>query len=154
MTTTPHPVPSRRAPPFQKGQSGNPAGGKRKQLPKHGHELIVELASRGVRRDTIARACGMCAPTFARLMQDDPTVAEAFETGRAKLHDELVGVLVNKAKDGDTVSLLFSLKALFGFRDQGPEPGAETRPQVIINLPGALPMEAFQGLTIEGVRRG
>lgn len=131
------------APPFKKGVSGNPKGGPIKQLPKHGLELIEELASHGVKIETIARACGMYKDTLVARMREKPEVREAYENGRAKLHDELVNTLLKKAKDGDTVSLLFSLKAMFGMRDQGPEPGAETRPQVIVNLPGAAPMEKW-----------
>lgn len=147
MDSDPTPDP-RRAPPFPKGISGNPAGGKRKTLPKHGLATITELAARGVRVDTIARSVGMCGKTFQRLKADDPAVSEAYEAGRAQLHDELVDILVNKARAGDTISLLFSLKSIFGFRDQGPEAG-EAGVHVHITLPGALPPEAYQRQVIE-----
>jgi hypothetical protein len=62
------------------------------------------------------------------------------------MHDALVGKLYEKAMRGQDVPILFLLKTVFGYAEGAPL--GDARPQVIINLPAAVPLEQYR--TIEG----
>jgi len=122
---------------FRKGQSGNPLGREKRSVPVTELATITALAARGVREQDIGRAVGMSQQVWARQRDAQPEVMEALNAGRQQMHDKLVGKLYAKAMSGDTVSLLFLLKSRFGYREGESAEGA--RPQVIINLPAAMP---------------
>ncbi len=132
---------------FQKGEVHNPKGAPRKTLSNADLAAVTKLAAKGVREQDIARAVGVGATTWQRLKHEHPEVQAALDSGRQVMHDALVGKLFERAMKGDIVPNLFLLKTVFGYRE-GDEP-SETRPQITINLPGALPLSAFQGVTIE-----
>ena len=71
----------------------------------------------------------------------DRRVRNALARGRAKQHDYLAGALMDQAHKGP-IAAIFLLKSRFGYRDGG-EADSESRPQVIINLPGALPPSRY-----------
>lgn len=132
---------------YKPGQSGNPAGRRKKPLPRHGLELIEQLAAKGCREIDIGRAVGMSPPTWIDRKNTCPEIQAAFDSGRQRLHDELVNVLVTKAKKGDVVPLLFALKTLFNYREDAPPP--EMRAQVVINLQAAMPAERYTADAID-----
>ena len=59
------------------------------------------------------------------------------------MFEGLVGKLFEKAMGGDTIALIFSLKAFFQVRENSEVP-PESRPHVVINLPGASPLSKYQ----------
>ena len=137
---------------FKKGQSGNPAGPPRKTIPTRALPQITKLAARGVREKDIARAVDMAPDTWARYKDSHPEAAHAFEAGRQIMHDALVGKLYEKAMHGDTIALIFALKIFYGYRDNTEL--QELRPQVVINLPGAVPLDQYRpALLAERVER-
>lgn len=127
---------------FKKGQSGNPAGPRKKTVPASRLALITQLAARGVREKDIARAVDMSADTWVRCRDVQPEVANAFEAGRQAMHDALVGKLYEKAMHGDTIALIFALKIFYGYRDNAEV--QELRAQVVINLPGATSLDKYR----------
>jgi hypothetical protein len=128
---------------FKKGQSGNPRGGERKLIPTRDLATITELAARGVRQADISRALGLglSGETWRKCLSEQPEVAEAYAEGQRRMHDSLVGRLFDAAMKGAVVPNLFLLKTRFGYRE-GDEP-SELRPQITINLRGALSPEQY-----------
>ena len=121
----------------------------RKHVGARGCDLIVELASRGCTKPTIARALRIGVKTLRACRKRQPEVAEAFERGEAMLHDSLFKVLLDEAHNKDSgkraICAMFLLKARFGYRDQGPttEDPNKSNVQVNINLPASVPLEDF-----------
>lgn len=98
---------------------------------------MESLAASGHALADIARHLGISKSSLSEMRKRDEQVAAALERGRARLETELTGLLLAKARKGDTVSLLFALKCLCGWRETGP---ADTGPKVNvqINLPAAM----------------
>lgn len=152
-TPSPRVTPASIATQFKPGQSGNPAGGKKLTVPASALPIITKLAAKGVRQRDIGRAIGVSQQVWNRQREAQPEVADALAAGQQKMHDALVHKLYEKAVEGDTVSLLFLLKCRFGYRE-GDELNSDSKPQVIINLPGAAQDIASyaKGITIEAQR--
>lgn len=117
--------------------------GSKVTLKRHDITLATQLAAQGATLVSIAKALGVSKRTFDALRERDRRLAEAVDLGRAALQDELVSLLVKKARDGDNVALLFALKSMFGFRDRGDAPGAiaPARPAVQVNVNLPRPMD-------------
>ncbi len=107
----------------------------RKKLPSGGHETIRNMAANGAKETEIAAELGLNWRTFRRIKNEDEAAADALAEGRAREHDELVGLLLGKARQGDAPSAMFLLKARHGYREQGPADGAGEGARVQINLP-------------------
>jgi len=129
---------------FKPGIAPNPNGAPRKTIPASELKLITADAARGCREKDIARTLGMSALTWQRIKERDPAVQAAFDAGRQKMHDALIGKLYEKAMKGDTVSLIFACKILLGYREN--DVAMEFRPQITITLPDALPAEKYAAL--------
>jgi hypothetical protein len=125
---------------FKPGQSGNPHGRQRLTIAPEQLPVIVKLAAKGVRELDIARAVGVSHQVWARQRVLQPEVADALDAGKQQMHDRLVGKLYAQAMDGNIVALLFLLKTRFGYREGEAQ---DARPQVIINLPTAAPLEQY-----------
>src|SRR5262245_42708733 len=97
------------------------------ELSETEYERLAAWAARGLRLDDAAARLGTSRRTLGRIFEADERAASAWAVGRAELHEELVSALLAKAKKGDTVSLLFSLKCLFGWREGEPLDGGEQR---------------------------
>jgi hypothetical protein len=108
-------------------------------------EKLAAMAAAGARKLDAAARLGMAVDTLRRIIRDEDAVARAWAVGRSELHEQLVSKLIEKAKDGEVVPLLFCLKSIFGYRE-GEELDAESRPAVVINLPGALDPTAYEKL--------
>ena len=133
---------------FVKGRVGNPKGEAPMVLDRALLPTIKQLASRGVREQDIARACGIDPTTWVRIRKEDPEAADAWAAGRQVMHDALVGKLYERAMKGDLVPALFLLKCVFHYREDSP---AEA-PSIVINLPPAIPAATYRGaLTAERV---
>lgn len=74
------------------------------------------------------------------MRERQPALDAALQRGLASLEAELVGHLLTAARNGAFVPALFLLKTRFGYRE-GDAP--ESKPNVIINLPGAMSPAAY-----------
>jgi hypothetical protein len=103
----------------------------------------IELWAReGLPIVQMARGLGVAVDTMKRWRTDHPLVDEALEAGREQLHHVLRSKLIEKALAGDTVSLLFALKCMFGWRE-GDRAETGNRVSITFNLPGAKKPEQF-----------
>jgi hypothetical protein len=107
-------------------------------LPAEHADQVVEACRRGVPETQIARALGINYRTWMRVREEDERLATALAEVKKVEEEELVSLLLDKARKGDTTSIIFALKGRHGYRDQGPPAGAEHRTNIVINLPDAL----------------
>jgi hypothetical protein len=103
-------------------------------------------AAAGARLEDAAARLGTSRRSLHRFFQSDERAAQAWAIGRAELHEALVSKLIERAKAGEVVPLLFALKSMFGYREGEPLDGGEQRSLVTINLPGALAPEQYAKL--------
>lgn len=113
------------------------------KLGRGDYSLVVDLAKKGCSEATIAKSLFVSPATFRALKARDEDLADALAIGRAHLHDELVSMLVTKARNGDTTALIFACKSLLGFRDHGPDTNTAPVNVVNINLPAARSPEDY-----------
>lgn len=112
-------------------------------LPAQHADRIIEACRAGVPETQVARALGINYRTWMRVREEDERVASALAEVRKIEEDELVGLLLDKARKGDTTSIIFALKGRHGYRDQGPTAPTEHRTNIVIHLPDALAPEAY-----------
>src|SRR5262245_5098668 len=105
--------------------------------------MIAAMYGAGARHKDVARRLGIHDTRWKLTIETDPRAADAMEAGRSELHEELMGLLLSKAKAGNVPCLLFSLKVLFGYRENNPLP-VEIDARVKIELPGALTPEVYE----------
>lgn len=130
----------------------DPRSDRRKYLVPDQHvDKVVDACRRGVSEVRIARSLGINYRTWMRLRDDDERIASALVENRKVEEDELVALLLDKARDGETTSLIFALKSRHGYRDQGaPQSAADARVNVVINLPAASASAEDYSRTIDG----
>jgi hypothetical protein len=106
---------------------------------------VLDACRRGVSEVRIARSLGLNYRTWMRIRAEDERIASALAETRRLEEDELVALLMDKARSGETTALIFALKSRHNYRDQGaPLATAEQRVNVTINLPAAQPsIEAY-----------
>lgn len=102
---------------------------------------IQEMAARGLWDREIAQSIGMSPTTFIERKKENPALQAALDAGRAVEHEKLHNALYTAAMNGNIVAAIFLLKARHGYREQDAPRDAAS--QVVINLPGALPLEQF-----------
>lgn len=101
---------------------------------------VVQAIREGKSEVSIARALRINYRTWARVKAEDERIASALAETRKFEEDELVGLLMDKARAGDTTSIIFALKGRHGYRDHGQAGGgSEQRVNIQINLPAAQP---------------
>ena len=105
-----------------------------------GRALIEEAAANGVSKATIAKRLGVAVKTFSDILRRDTKAQDAFDLGTAANEDELRNLLMDQARDGNVTAAIYLTKARHGWVE-GMAP--DTRPNVIINLPDALPIEEY-----------
>lgn len=123
-----------------------PANNTRVDLREADYSKLAAWAAQGVRKQDAAARLGVTDRTLRRIFERDERAASAWATGHAELHERLVAKLVEKALNGEVAPLIFSLKSIFGYRDQGPHEGEQQAPAVVINLPAAVSRENFEKL--------
>jgi hypothetical protein len=111
----------------------------------------TEAAARALRsrvpETRIARELGVNYRTWMRLRDDDDRLASALAEARKAEEEELAGLLIEKARRGETVALIFALKGRHGYRDQGAPPGdGGSRTNIVINLPASMSPDAYSRL--------
>ncbi len=130
----------------------DPRSDRRKYLVPDQHiGKVIDACRRGVSEVRIARSLGINYRTWMRLRDDDERIAGALAESRKIEEEELVAVLLDKAREGETTSLIFALKSRHGYRDQGaPQAAADARVNVVINLPAASASAEEYARTIDG----
>ena len=103
-----------------------------------GLDQIRRDRANGVSIESIARRLGMDRATFRRLRQRDLRVEDALSVGHAAAQDELVGILMRKARSAESdrdqiIAALFLLKSMHGFRDTGPLDGTAATVNIQVN---------------------
>ncbi len=117
-------------------------------LDQAGLALVEEHAKEGAPNTRIAAALGISRYCFADLLRRQPDAQEALAKGRSANEQELVEILMAKARKGDTVACLFLLKARHGYRE-GEARESDSRPNVIINLPDSIsPQEYLKNIKV------
>lgn len=114
-----------------------------------GLATVERLAAEGNADATIAKALGLNRRCFARLLRDDgdPRVLEAYETGKARLADELTDILLTHARGGNVTAAIYLSKARLGWRDQGPAtPQVGSAVAIQIVLPQPMSDDEFKKL--------
>ncbi len=131
---------------FQKGElmAINGIGRPLKQPPKNAVEIIKNTASRGCTERTIASALGASFDTWQRWREDFPELKEAYDQARAVEHDQLVGVLFEKAMAGDSTAAMFLLKCRHNYRDGGITIEDNRSVRIGVMLPASLNPEQYK----------
>ena len=119
----------------------------KKNLQRKDYAVIAAMSARGFRKEDVARRLGIAVRTLDRILAEDERAEEAFAAGRSELHEELVGKLVAKAREGDKACLIFALKAIFQYRENSPIE-VEHRHAIQIQLPAAMTPEAYLELEV------
>ena len=132
--------------------ASDPRSDRRKYLiPSNDIDKILDACRRGVSEVRIARGLGINFRTWQRVRGEDERVASALAETRSLEEDELVSLLMDKARGGETTAIIFALKGRHGYRDHGVAPAsAEARVNVIINLPAASASVEEYARIIEG----
>lgn len=95
----------------------------------------------------IARELGVNYRTWMRLRDEDDRLSSALAEARKAEEEELAGLLIEKARRGETVALIFALKGRHGYRDQGAPPGdGGSRTNIVINLPASMSPDEYSKL--------
>lgn len=108
----------------------------KKQPPDNAIEKVTNLAERGVKETDIAKALGVSYDVWKRWKTEDEDIKKAFQEARQIEEEKLVGILFEKAMDGDRTSAIFLLKARHGYIE-GDKSVNANQVNVQITLPGA-----------------
>ena len=88
----------------------------------------IETLAALLNQDQIADYLGLSRPTFHEIRKRDPDIAERYKRGKARAIAHVANGLLQKARSGDTTSMIFYLKTQAGWRETdrpeqaGPEP--------------------------------
>jgi hypothetical protein len=104
-------------------------------------EAEVETLAAVLTAEQVADYFGIGRTTFFNMIANDPEISERYKRGKAKAIGAIAQGLIQKARNGDTASMMFYLKCQAGWRER-----AEFIP--------ALPEEpkAVQGSVLEALR--
>jgi hypothetical protein len=100
--------------------------------------IVEDMSGRGARLDDIACVIGISPRTLDRWLKHDD-VKLAYKRGKAVAVDDVSRTLYQKALDGDTVAMIFYLKAQAGWSDKQNEQ-AQEMPDVQIYMPKREPV--------------
>ncbi|MEM6413535.1 MAG: hypothetical protein AAF720_02640 [Pseudomonadota bacterium] len=124
-------------------------GGNNRRLGARGVEIVEEMARNGCALVTIAKRLRINRDTLAEIRKRQPEVDEAIERGYSAMEDELVDILMSRARDpnhkGGVTAAIFLLKARRGY--EGTKTPAhitinDNRTQTV-NLPSARDMDDY-----------
>ncbi|MEO0566707.1 MAG: hypothetical protein AAF066_03175 [Pseudomonadota bacterium] len=117
-----------------------------------GRKRLTKDRANGLSQATCAARLGIGTTTLRRIMDDDEATKAAYDEGTGSMQDELVGLLMQHARDGDRTSAIFLLKGACGFREVGPSPDAPAQqqpPQINITIPPAFSQSDIAALTAQ-----
>lgn len=109
-------------------------------LTDEGYKAMAAMAAEGQDQHSMAAALGMNRSTLQALIKRDQRAEDAMNVGKALLADELTHHLLNAARKGNIVAMIYLTKARLGWREGDT---SEARPNIIINLPDAQTPEAY-----------
>lgn len=124
-------------------------GGNNRRLGAKGVAIVEEMARNGCALATIAKRLRLHRDTLLDIRKRQPEVDEALERGYSAMEDELVDILMSRARDpghkGGVTAAIFLLKARRGYE------GTKTPAHITINdnrkqtmvLPTADDMDAY-----------
>jgi hypothetical protein len=95
--------------------------------------IVEDMAGRGATLDDIACVIGISPSTLDR-WQKHEEVKFAYKRGRAIAKDNIARTLYDKAMDGDTIAMIFWLKAQGGWSDKQREI-TQDMPEIEIYMP-------------------
>lgn len=98
-----------------------------------GIKMVEDLTARGVTLTNIARALGMDTATLRLVRHRQPEVEEAYQRGKSREEEALVGNLRRAANDGNVVAAIFLLKARHAYKE-----GQPMEVNVSVNTGGVL----------------
>lgn len=116
-------------------------------ITNHGRDLVQGAAADGVSKQQIAHRLGVDVKTFRELLRRDEKAQEAYDLGNAANETELRNLLMEKARAGNVTAAIYLTKARHGWTE-GEAP--DTRPNVVINLPGAMSPDQY----MRAIRQG
>lgn len=119
---------------------------------REGLQVIAERTRNGVSMAQIAMELGMSPRTLDRLIGTDEDVQDAVALGKGGLETEVVGLILQGAREGDGAQQRFLARNVLGFRDTGRESQSPAGPQpspVTINIPGTMSDEQLEALTAQ-----
>lgn len=107
----------------------------------------MALASDGFSVIGVAHRMGVGKDAFARWLEEDPTLKEAFDHGRENERRALHNKLYRLAMENDNApAAMFLLKARHGYRE-GDQSEQANRVSINIALPGAMTLQQFTALS-------
>lgn len=105
-------------------------------IPDASVAIVIAACRKGVPETKLAQALGINYRTWMRVREEDERIADALAETRKIEEEELVSLLLDKARNGDLTAMIFALKSRHGYRDMGtPGGGVEQKVNVVINLP-------------------
>lgn len=121
---------------FDKSAPGQPAS-----VTEAGRDRLTKDRANGLSQATCAARLGISARTLRDILDRDEDVKAAYDAGTGAMQDELVGLLMQHARDGDRTSAIFLLKGACGFREvgQAPDQAPATGPSINITLQPTMP---------------
>lgn len=124
----------------------SPRGGRDRRtyrIPDKNVQAVIDACRRGVPETKLAEALGINYRTWMRVREEDERIADILVEGRKLEEEELVSLLLDKARGGDLTATIFALKSRHGYRDIGTTGnGMEQRVNVTIHLPAPAATEA------------
>lgn len=117
-------------------------GRPRREPPPDAAMRVEKLAAEGWSMKGIAKTLGTDHETLRRMMDDDPALKQAFESGRERERQALHNALYVAAMNGQIAAAMFLLKARHGYRE-GDQSDIANRVQITFALPGAMKPEQF-----------
>ena len=102
--------------------------------------MVARMAEQGYELASIAKALGIGHAAFRECRRRQDEVQEALDQGHAALSDELVHGFLAAFRKGNIVAGIYLSKARLGWRENDTP---DTRPNIVINLPGALSEEQY-----------
>lgn len=111
-------------------------------IPEKSVDAVIAACRRGVPETKLAEALGINYRTWMRVREEDERIADILVESRKIEEEELVSLLLDKARNGDLTATIFALKSRHSYRDIGtPGGGVEQRVNVTINLPAPAASE-------------
>ena len=77
----------------------------------------VETLAAVLNQDQMADYFGITRPTLAAIMERDEDISLRYKRGKAKAIGSVARSLIQKARDGDTASMIFFLKTQAGWKE-------------------------------------
>lgn len=106
-------------------------GGHTRRIGERGLAVVEQMARNGCALTTIAKRLRMHRDTLAEIRRRQPEVEEALERGYSAMEDELVDILMSRARDpshkAGVTAAIFLLKARRGYE------GTKTPAHITIN---------------------